>query len=74
MSDSDSDTPITRVNSEPNLFDVVPRDMPFILKFVDTSRITKYEYILKEGYPLPHTAKIGGNKCTYSYFEISKSR
>lgn len=62
MSDSDSDIPITRVNSEPKSYDVVPKDMPFVLKFVYGTRVNKYEYILKEGNPLPYRAKIGGNQ------------
>ena len=65
MSDSDSDTPITRVNSEPKSYDVVPGDIPFILKFVNGTKVNKHEYILKEGYPLPHRAKIGGNQCIH---------
>lgn len=65
MSDSDSDTPLSRCSSLPKTFKEVPGDRSFILKFVSGERSDKLEYVLKKGYPLPYYTEISGNLASF---------
>ena len=63
MSDSEGEFEIERVNSvEEALFDEVPRDMKFMLKFKSTENKTYkvLEYDLAKGKALPYTTNLKG--------------
>ena len=58
--------PFTVVSSDPppKLLDVVPSDLIYNFMFLGWAHDCKFQYLLKEGVPLPHSAKLPhGGKC-----------
>ena len=61
IEDSSDDEPLTRVNSGPKLYNIVPYDKLFKIKIVRKSgEKIKFEYLLKEGRPLPFETVLEG--------------
>ena len=61
LEDSSDDEPLTRVNSGPKLYEIVPYDKLFKLKIVrKNGEKIKFEYLLKEGRPLPYQTVLEG--------------
>ena len=56
---TEDDLPFTVVTSvPPKLLDVVPSDLIYTFKFLGWGHDCRFKYILKEGVPLPHSAKL----------------
>ena len=69
--DSDSEFEIERVNSvEEALFDEVPRDIKFMLKFknIENKTYKVLEYDLVKGKALPYTINLKGNFIFHRYW------
>ena len=61
MEDSETDDllPFTVVSSDaPKLLEVVPSDLIYNFVFLGWGHDCKFQYLLKEGVPLPHSAKL----------------
>ena len=62
--DSDSDTPLERVDSGPKVYDTVPVDKEYHIRLVAVKN-QRFLYTLKAGQSLPYDVSLQG---TFKYF------
>ena len=59
MSSSDDEIPLTRVDSGPKRFSLVPDDMIYKIRIIDSKK-DGFEYLLKKDKSLPYETELRG--------------
>lgn len=59
MSSSDDEIPLTRIDSEPKRFSLVPDDIIYKIRIIDSKK-DGFEYLLKKDKSLPYETELRG--------------